>query len=177
MEPNELLLLGRATRAYERARGVRGLGMSALVLPMVILSLRGCGPAWISMSLGALLALVVALFEYRGGTASRAVIPGLFAGVAPLVVPFVVCPLLRRAGLTSPALIAACMAGGVFSGAIVTFFALRETDHRLRFIFAAGSMAALAGSLGCLDVGLGGIVAMLAGLATLAPVGLRAALR
>jgi hypothetical protein len=173
MELNELLL-ERATRAYERARGVRGLGMSALVLPMVILSLRGCGPALISIGFGALLALLVALFEYRGGTAGRAVIPGLFAGVAPLVIPFVVCPALRQAGFQSAAVLMACMAGGAFSGAVVTFFALRERDHWLHFILAAGSIAALAGSLGCIDVGLGGIVAMLAGLATLAPVGWRA---
>jgi hypothetical protein len=162
-------LLAQVTRAYERGRIVRGLRLALLVPPLVLISLGGCGSARASIAIGAALAALVVALTYRGGSASRGVVPGLIAGIAPLVVPLFVCPWLARSGLGGPLPLLGCVAGGVLSGVAVARFAKGQGEHRFAFALAAGLVCALTGSLGCVDVGLGGIAAMAAGLAVAQP--------
>ena len=166
MKRNELLLK-RARSAYEWSRLRRGLRVACLVAPMMAVSLTGCGRPSMAVLLGVVLAATATALVWRGGTAGRAVVPGLVAGIASLVLPMVAapgCALIGR-GDTAHYCFLACIVGGLASGGVVAWFASRVHDDRGAFIFVAGAIAALAGSLGCVIVGLGGIAAMVVGVA------------
>jgi hypothetical protein len=168
-------LLRRARRRYELARLGKGVSASALVVPMAALSLRGCGHRETALAIAVALALLALVLVWRGGTAARGVVRGLVAGVVPLGFPLVACPLCARAGGAWP--IAVCVLGGVASGAIIAWYASREPKERAGFVFWSGLVAALAGSMGCAILGLGGVVAMAAGLASMTPIALGVAPR
>ena len=56
----------------------------------------------------------------------------------------------------------------------MAYFASRAREERAVFVFVAGLVAAMAGSMGCVLIGAGGIAAMTAGLALVSvPAGLR----
>jgi len=148
-----------------------------MVLPMVLASFGGCGRPATSMTIGVVLAALASLLVWRGGIAGRAVWPGLVAGLAALVVPLVACKMLESYGIGGALPLAACVVGGLGSGLIVTRFAMRERDERALFVLVGGGTAALAGALGCLGAGFGGVVAMTAGLLVVAPFALRGAVR
>jgi len=164
-------MLSRARSAYERGRWWKGVRASAFVVPLMLVSFGCCGRLVISTVIAVALAALVAGFVWRGGAAAKAVVPGYVAGIAPLAIPLVACP----ACATMHSAIAMCVAGGLASGAIVAFYGARERGDRGAFIVCAGAVAALSGSLGCLIMGLGGIVAMVCGIALITPFGLRTA--
>jgi hypothetical protein len=169
-------LLARARRSYELARLRRGLAAAAIVVPMAIVSLGGCGHRETAIAIAAALAILAAVLVWRGGVGGRGVWPGLVAGVVPLGFPLLACPLCERLGAAHlPMLV--CVAGGVVSGAIIAAYAAREPKDRARFVVSSGLVAALAGSMGCAILGLGGIVAMAVGLALTTPVALAVAPR
>jgi hypothetical protein len=169
-------LLRRARQSYELARWAKGLRAAALVVPMAVVSLGGCGHRETALAIAAVLAVLAAALVWRGGVAGRGVVPGLVAGVVPLGFPLVACPLSERFGAAHlPVLI--CVAGGVVSGAIVAAYAAREPSDRARFVVSAGLIAGVAGSMGCAILGLGGVAAMGVGLALSTPVALAVAPR
>jgi hypothetical protein len=166
--------LQRARRAYERGRALLGLRAAALVVPMVILSFGGCGRPATSIAIGCVLATLVAVLTWYGGIPGRGAATGLLAGAASLVAPLVACRALERAGAPAWLPLLACILGGLGSGMIVARSAARGQGDRALFLVAAGAVSALAGSLGCAEVGLGGIAAMAAALTLTMPLGLRA---
>ena len=170
---DEVLL--RVRSAYERGRLLRALRTSAMVLPMVLASFGGCGRPATSIAIGVLLATLTTSLVWRGGIAGRAVPPGLVAGLAALVVPLVACRAFESLGIAGALPLAVCFLGGLGSGTIVTRYATREREERSLFVLAGGGTAALVGALGCLGAGLGGVVAMTAGLLVVAPLALRMA--
>lgn len=174
MKSNEELL-ARARRAYERARLWRGVRAAAFVVPLMLASFGGCGRPAVSAFLAGVLAVLVTILVWRGGSAARAVGPGYLAGIVPLAIPLVVCPACDRAGVVGTIPLAACVVGGLASGAIVVYAATREREDRAAFVAAGGAIAALAGSLSCVVIGLGGVIAMAIGVALVAPLGLRSA--
>jgi hypothetical protein len=119
--------------------------------------------------------VLVLVLVWRGGTAGRGVAPGLVAGVVPLAFPLVACPLCARVGGPWP--IVMCVLGGVVSGAILALYASREAKSRATFVFWSGLVAALAGSMGCAILGIGGVAAMAAGLVSMTPIALAVAPR
>jgi hypothetical protein len=163
MIPSELL--ERAKVAYERGRARRAARVAWFVLPMVGISLGCCPQHDASLVAGALLLGLAAGFEWRGGPWGRAVRPGLLAGVVPLFLPLV-------AGSCGPGSDGCvrygwpvCVLSGLLAGAVVVRQALRQqSDERRPFLVAAGALAMAAGSLGCVLVGLAGVIAMAAGL-------------
>ena len=168
-------ILGRARRAYERARLEKALRTAALVGPLVLLSFGGCTQRAATLAAAGALALLTTALVWHGGPPGRAVIPGFFAGAVALAFPLLACPVCARAGVAGTMPLAACVAGGLASGALVASFAARLREGRASFVVAAGAVAALAGSLGCAIAGLGGVAAMALGLTLVAPLGLRAA--
>jgi hypothetical protein len=147
-----------------------------LVVPMTVVALGGCGHREAALAIAAALAALSVILVWRGGVAGRAVVPGLVAGVVPLGFPLVACPLCAKFGAAHlPMLV--CIVGGVVSGAIVAAYAAREDKDRAPFVVSAGLIAALAGSMGCAVLGLGGIAAMAVGLALTTPVALAVAPR
>jgi hypothetical protein len=169
---NELLESARS--AYERGRVAKALRTAALVVPMMLLSFGCCGSQVAALAIGAVLAAAVTVLVWRGGVAGRAVLPGLLAGAVPLAFPLLACPACQRAGWVGAASLGACVVGGLASGAIVAAYTLRVREDRAVFLVTAGGVAAVAGSLGCVIVGMGGVVAMAIGLMLAAPLGLRA---
>jgi hypothetical protein len=160
-------LLGRARRAYERGRARRAARVAGFVLPMIGVSLVCCEKRGVTLVAGTLLLAAAVGFQWRGGAWARAVGPGLLAGALPLLMPL-------AAGVACGTGSAACarygwpvcVLSGLLAGTIVVRHALRQqNDDRRTFLAAAGALALLAGSLGCVLVGLGGVAAMGAGLA------------
>src|SRR5689334_22125297 len=80
-------LVQRARVAYERGRLVLGLQRSLLVVPMSLFSLGCCGRPALALPVALALAVAVVGFTWRGGLLDRAVLPGLIAGSAGLVLP------------------------------------------------------------------------------------------
>jgi hypothetical protein len=157
------LLLARARRAFRRGRAVKALSTALLAIPLVGASFAACGGLTWSLGLGVALAAALVAMVYRGGVAGRAVGPGLVAGSATLAIPLVAARFLD-----GPPALAACLLAGLASAALVLRLASGP-----RAAWAAG-VAVLVGSLGCPDVGLGGIAALALGLAPVLPVALRA---
>jgi hypothetical protein len=172
MNQNDVLL-GRARRAYERARLRKALRTTAFVAPMWGLSFGACGNRTSSVAIALALAILTTVLGWRGGAPGRAAVYGLVAGAVALACPVLACPVCGRAGVAGVVPLAACVVGGLASGAIVAHFASTVQEDRAGFLVAAGAVAALAGSLGCVIVGLGGVAAMVSGLMLVAPLGLR----
>jgi hypothetical protein len=168
-------LLQRARARYELARLVKGLSAGALVVPMAAISLTGCGHRHTALTIAAVLAALAVVLVWRGGAGGRGAVSGLVAGIVPLAFPLVACSLCGRAGGVWP--IAVCVVGGLASGAIIAACASGEPRDRARFVVSAGLVAALAGSMGCAILGLGGVVAMMVGLVLMTPVALAVAPR
>jgi hypothetical protein len=152
----------RARRAYELGRWRHGLRAAPAVLAMVALSLGVGGSAVLAATAGlALLGLAVA-FGWRGQVWGRAVVPGLLAGSAPLVLP----PLLRSAGYCCIGnncwsfCMLGCMLGGLLAGVAIGVASAAEKEGRAKFLGAATALASLAGILGCAIVGVSGIAGM-----------------
>jgi hypothetical protein len=183
-------LLHTARRAFERGRAVKAARTGLLVVPMFLVSCSFCSNRGTSSVFAGVLMALVAVLVWRGGTAERAVAPGLVSGVLPLALALLACPACDRlAGGAAPGAwsLSVCVVGGVLSGALVARFASRDgvrgregapsyaraSAERATFLVSAGAIAALVGSLGCMIMGLGGVAAMVAGLAAIAvPAGL-----
>lgn len=149
-------------RAYELGRWLTGLRFALYVVPMAALSgVVAREPAW-AMGVGSVLFALVAGLAWRGQSYGRAVVPGLCAGSAPLVLPLV----LRSTGLCCvggvclPLCMLACTLGGLVAGVSLGLRSAAEKQNRWRFLGAATSIAALAGVLGCAIVGTAGIAGM-----------------
>ncbi len=174
---SEALLLRRVRATYEWSRWRRGLRAACMVAPMVVASLGFCGNVRLTLTLGVALAVTSAALVWRGGTAGKAVVPGLVAGLVSLAVPTLLSPACALAdgphGIRYCLL--ACTAGGLASGGVVAHFASRRIEDAGTFVAVAGSIAAVGGALGCMIVGLAGIASMLVGLGAVSlPAALRA---
>lgn len=163
----------RGRRAYEQARLRLGVRAGLLALPLTALSLLFAEAPSMSLSAGALLAATVGFLRFSGNELERAIVPGLLAGSPPLLLPM----LLRKSawccvgGMCAPLCLAACIAGGMLAGAAIGLLSAREAQRRSAFVFAAGTVATLTGTLGCAAGGVSGMAAMLVALlATSGPV-------
>ena len=128
-----------ARRAYELGR-VR-LGAKLAVASLVVgAAAVGLGrPVGITAALSVVLAALVGLIAFRGGSAGRALWPALAAGTAAMFFPLAI----RTAGcsLFGPQCMRfclhACVAGGVAIGAALALAARREESGAREFIIAA----------------------------------------
>jgi hypothetical protein len=167
MAPNELF--DRARRAYEWSRLRAALPAALWIAPMMIATLAIGGPqTQLRVGAGVVLAIVVVMFAWRGRAASRAIGPGLVAGLAPLVLPLVMrtmhlCGMHGCLMLCFPA----CIAGGVIGGLVVALAVRHVSEGRLTFTLATATIAMLCGAMGCLVAGFGGLLGMMIAVATL----------
>jgi hypothetical protein len=164
MAAAEDVLVGRARRAYELGRALLGVRRAAVVLPMAALSLWMCGRPSETCILAGVLALLVIALEWRGQDYGRGARLGLLAGLPALVLP-VAAEAAGQACDRSfcsfyPAL---CAVGGVLGGSWLVLRGVRA-DVSTRGLLAAGAVAIVAGSLGCLIAGVVGVGGLLVGL-------------
>jgi hypothetical protein len=166
MAAPEAVLAGRARRAYEGGRLRASLPTVALVVPMVALSILLCGRYAASACSAVALAAVLATAAWRGQHFARGARTGLVAGLGPLLLPLAICLHMCTGGvcLLAPSI---CVAGGLVGGAAVGVRARGRADgSSAGYLAVALSVAALAGSMGCLIAGASGVLGMAAGMAT-----------
>ena len=159
------LLAKRARRAAEWGR-LRGASrIAGVVVPFALLALLVSpnGAVVIGIAL-ALLVVTIALgwHSAEGGRAARS---GLKLGAIPMVVALVTvavegwCDPTRAVTLCG----AGCLVAGVVAGGATAWYAVRtQSPRRLRFWGEIGLVASLTSALGCVGLGFGGAVAVLA---------------
>lgn len=155
----------RARRAYEQRRLWDALPW---IIPATVLTLASIGlsGAWIPLPLGMALAALLVSFVWRGGVLGRAIVPGLLAGSLGWGIPTVWAWSVGCCGEScSMACTSVALVGGVVGGALL---------WRSAPSGALGSLAiaSCCAAMGCVPLGVGGLVGLLA----LALVGLPAAL-
>lgn len=167
-------LEARARSAYERRRWRLGAQAASPALVMAGICVALGGRPWVTLATGAVLAVLIAKATQHGRAASRAVIPGLLTGALPLLVGLIACrvPHACAAGLCVSWCAPLCLTAGAAAGLVLGVRAKRAPVDRRPSLLVATGIAVLAGSLGCLVVGLGGVVGMFLGLSLGAVVGL-----
>ena len=155
-------LRASARRAYELARLKLGTRMALLVVPMIALSFAIGTQPLLSMLAGLTLLALVVSFTWQGQVLGRAVLPGLAAGCAPLLLPLV----MRQGGacciggVCCSMCLLGCVIGGAIAGASIGIAANAEREQRWSFLSAASLISGAAGVLGCALIGAAGIAAM-----------------
>jgi hypothetical protein len=168
------VLQARARSAYERGRWRLGAlaAWPAFVMAGICVALDG--RPFATLVMGAVLAAVIAKATHYGRGAARAVIPGLLTGALPLIAGLIACrvPHVCGVGLCLSWCAPLCLTAGGLAGLVLGVRAKRAPAERRLSLLVATSIAVLTGALGCLVVGLGGIVGMVLGLSVGATVGL-----
>jgi hypothetical protein len=162
----EAALAARALRAYEWGRLRAALPAAVVAVPMIALSFAVCRQYAASSAGGAALVAVLLAAAWRGQDFGRGARAGLVAGLGPLLLPLATCFHLCAGGtcLLAPT---TCVVAGAVGGVVVTSLARRggAPGPSRRYLAASLAVAALAGSLGCVIAGLGGVLGMALGLA------------
>lgn len=151
----------RARLRYEGARLRRAFVGFAPVLLVVALAavFAKRPPATVALGIG-VFALGIALLWY-GRNLKRAVLPGLAAGLIPLVLALCANH-VHHACMGSECIMVclpACAVGGVVAGLAVAGVGLRARSGA-GFWMAASSVAVLTGAMGCVCVGYSGIIGL-----------------
>jgi hypothetical protein len=173
----------RARQAAQRAWEWQQAGRATVgTIPIVFLCLAMLaisGRAVQISTIGAGLVVAVWLSLFLGREFRRGVLPGIAAGIFPLVMATtaeMVGHSCSAEGCVSWC-VPACIAGGVTGGALLSWSA-RRREWPLSQLLVGGWVSILCGALGCSCVGYSGIVGMVAGLAIpTAPVLIRYAFR
>jgi len=129
---------------------------------MTALSVALCERVGLTLAIGACLFAAAVVLRARGEVYGRALIPGLLAGAAPLLIPLA----LRSSGhccigqACLPVCMLGCVAGGFIAGVSLGLATVSEQQNRGGFLLSATLVAGLAGMLGCAMSGASGIVGM-----------------
>jgi hypothetical protein len=158
-------LESRARRAYETGRLRAALSRSLWLTPVLGLALQCCSEPGPSLVSGVGLIGAVTFCLWRGEAFRRGVLPGLVAGIAPMLVPFAVQssghPCEPDRCLLYPTV---CVLAGLAGGLALGLLAPRPRESHGIPLFASSLIAGLAGSVGCLLYGLIGVGGMVVGL-------------
>jgi hypothetical protein len=161
MGSTEILTLQRRARArYEVAR-LRAalLGVFPLVLVVTMALCFTARPAS-TLGFGLAAAALGAVLLWYGREPQRAVLPGMAAGLVPLVLSLCAnqihhCGSDGCSSFCAPA----CTLGGVVAGLAVASIARRRRAG-VWFWLSASGMAVLTGSMGCMCVGYSGVLGL-----------------
>ena len=164
MDSTELMKIERHARLrYEWARLRRALlGFSpVLILAAIAVALARHPSVTAGLGLGAFLFGVILL--WYGKDVRRAVLPGVAAGLVPLVLSLCATHLHHCTGDGCMMVcVPACAAGGLLAGVAVAVMA----SHRratLTFLVPASGLALLTGAMGCACVGYSGVIGLALG--------------
>jgi hypothetical protein len=157
-------LAARARRAYELGRLRAKLPAALFALPPAAVALEVCGRPWVTLPVATLLAAALVAAHWRGEAAARGAGAGLVAGALAFAAPVLASGLGLCPARPSAALLTVCWGGGLVSGGVLALCARRAAGQRRLYLVAAGVVAGLTGSLGCILAGTGGLVGVAAGL-------------
>jgi hypothetical protein len=151
----------RARVRYEWSRLKRAvIGFGPVSLIVVGAALLARHPMW-TVSFGAALFVLGAVLLWYGRDLKRAVIPGVAAGLIPLVLAL--CAIRVGHACTGDGCmmlcVPACTVGGLVAGLSVAAVGLSRRA-RPGFWVSASGVALLTGSMGCSCVGLSGVVGL-----------------
>lgn len=160
-------VLRRARLRYEWARVSRAVwGFAPALLFVVMAALVAKRPSSTIFFGGAMFGVGVVMLWY-GRDLKRAVLPGLAAGLIPLV--FALCANHLGHYCTGEACLSlclpACVSGGVAAGLAVALWGYRA-KHGLGYWASASTIALLTGAMGCGCIGYSGLIGLGAGYAT-----------
>lgn len=164
-------LMTAGLRAYERGRLRAAARIAAVILPVVALAALASGETELCACLGLVLLGVAMFFRWRNRSGRSSVTTGFVAGSWSLLAGLALsrvseCPADQLLGWCA----SACLAVGLGSGAWVGWRTVRE--HRgISDGAIACAVAALVGILGCVNVGLGGVLGVMMGLTAGSAVG------
>jgi hypothetical protein len=159
-------LYPRARLSYELGRLRVALPGVAAALALVAFALSRPHTGLTALLSGGLLLVALGAGLWRR-TSARAVLPGLVAGLVPLFAP----ALAMRAGMgcglhdCTQLCLVSCLVGGLAAGAFIAWRSTALGDGRRMFLGVAGTIATLAGALGCLELGAFGLLLLLGGFA------------
>ena len=166
MATSDPFLTARARRAYEGGRLTSAAVRTLALVPLPVIGLGcGCQPRTVVLAGSIFLASVFFCF-WRGGDFRRGAIPGIAAGLVPLLTPTVLQAGAHACQVgTCGMMTYACAAGGLLGGALLAWLApFPRSSNTLSFVVAC-SVAGLAGAIGCMAYGAIGLAVMVAGLA------------
>lgn len=158
-------LATRARRASELGRLRAALRIGWLPVLLGACSLSSGGELASCVAVTSLLLLTVVALRWWRRSAALAARHGLAMGLVPLAAGLLACAAGARAGCAPGSIEASwlCVIAGAVAGAGVTLLAARRQGALAPWL-AATTVASLTGALGCLALGLGGLLAMLAAL-------------
>lgn len=164
---DDLRLEAQARRAYERGRTQLGLTRATLVAPLAALAFLQCtSTTAVPITLAvAVLAGMVGVMAWRGQDYGRGASAGLFAGLAPCMLPLLSTATGVFCDTTLCAVMpATCVVGGILGGFVLGTRRRGPRQAGARFWTSALAVTLAAGAVGCLGAGLMGLAGLVAGL-------------
>lgn len=158
----------RARAAYERSRWRRAVLDAWPGLVLAGLAFTFGSRPWIVVALTVALLAAIVVMGHRGGAWRRAIVPGLVAGSLPMVAGLSACHIPHAC--SNPECMAWCMptigAAGLLGGVVVAHRVLRAARRgRVVELLGAALLASLTGAMGCIALGVGGLLGLAAGIA------------
>ena len=177
MDSSELSDRKRKVRLkYEWSRARRAiLGFAPAIIVIAVATLLGKRPEF-TLAFGSLMFVYGVALLWYGRELKRAVLPGVIAGLVPLVLALCANHIghVCTGDSCMMVCIPACTAGGLAAGLAVAWVGHRDR-RGLGFWMSASSLALLTGAMGCACVGYSGVVGLALGYGVgLVPAGVRA---
>ena len=164
---NEETLLKNAKHAYERGR-LRAAWPALLPVGiLVIISLALGAYTAGTLVMGALLAMAMVGASWRGQSLGRGARTGAFVGLVPFGAGLSVTKLGHccLGAVCYDLCLPLCVGGGLAAGALIAWRTATLDTERLPTFAAQVTTASLVGGLGCLCVGLVGLLGLAGGMA------------
>lgn len=166
MAPDAALAV-RARRAYETGRLASAAARTLPLAPLPAIAIGcGCQPRT-ALAAGTIFLATIVFCFWRGGAYRRGAIPGIAAGLVPLLTPSILHAGAHACtpGGCGPVTTLACAGGGLLGGALLAWIAPLPRAAGGRPFVVACVVAGLAGAIGCVAYGTVGLAVMIAGLA------------
>ena len=157
----------RARAAYERGRRRAAIATGLFITAPALLALQTWGSRPLTLLLSVLLFAALVGARWRGGPAFAGAFLGLLVGSLPLMTLSVLRSAgghLCFAGLCMQACVPVCFGSGLIAGILLASRARRGAAS-LSYWSGAGTVGGLSAALGCVPLGMGAGLGMLAGLA------------
>ena len=161
MDSTDLAKIERRARfRYEWARLRRALVGFALVLVIAAIAVALARHPTTTAALGLGTFLFGVIILWYGKDYRRAVLPGVAAGLVPLVLSLCATHIHHCTGDGCMMVcVPACIVGGLLAGIAVAVMAIHRRA-RLQFLLPASGLALLTGAMGCACVGYAGVVGL-----------------
>ncbi|HLI17641.1 MAG TPA: hypothetical protein VKV22_05130 [Rhodanobacteraceae bacterium] len=152
-----------ARRAYEWGRLEHAALQSSVALLLTAISVGVCRESAWSVAIGASLFVLATSLLWLGRTAARAARAGLRAGVLAFAIPIVVLHGYFGADCSIETVLIVNALTGLVVGVLLSVQAMRLGGRCYAYLFGAGTLVILSGTLGCLFFGPIGVTGMVVG--------------